>query len=239
MQQIETQFEFLRYALSGLSEKRANDFFSSKRKTELTAFETKLKEAEDFLDDQITRDLRSHKVKGLKQKWGIENRSLYRKQFVPDDLNKSELLLRVALFEGFLKDVYSALIYAEPRRVFAHSEKTVSLKEVFADNAGESRKSKFFVNIADEEASRFDHLSFKDRIVALNKRFGFKFEDKEVKVAHELIERRHKISHCWTDRDEVKHVSPQDLDEARRVFNSIPWQLVRQASEKYPNHFKI
>ncbi len=239
IQQMETQFEFLRCALEGLSEKRTNDFFATKHKLEISDFRSRIEKLSAMGLDKSALDLTlQHTEKTLKKKWGGEKRELYRKQFVPDDLNKSELLLLVALFEGFLKDAYRALVYAEPRRAFASSGKQASLKEMFVDNVEEWRKSKFFQEIADDEVDRFDHLSFKDRIVALTKRYEFKFEEKEVKVAHELIERRHKISHCWTDRDEVKHVSPQDLGDARRVFNSIPLRLARQASGKYPKHFK-
>lgn len=247
LKQMETQFEFLRYAFEKLSRNKAEEFFSSKRQSELSHFSSKLEmaTAQGLLDQDISQDLASRKAKILSKKLNKENQALYRTQFVPDDLNKSELLLLVALFESFLKEIYESLVRAEPRRAFAKSGKEVALREIFADNVREWAKSKFFDKIVKEQVEHFDHTPFKDSKdskkedrTKLLAAYELKLDEKDIAVAFELIERRHKISHRWTDRNEVKHVSPKELTDAKRVFNIIPRRLISQAAEKYPQFFK-
>lgn len=240
LRQLETQFDFLRYSFEKLSEKRTKKFFAMKRETESSQLESRLKIASGHgLDDESIESIKQSSQKRLIKKWGVENRELYREQYVPDDLNKSELLLLVALLESYLKDFYESLVHAEPRRALAKSGKQENLREIFADNVDQWRKSKFFLKVLREEVDRFDHITFEDRIEFLFVAYELKSDGKDVVNINELIDRRHKISHRWTNRNEVKHVSPEDLRDARRLFLSLPRSLFSQAMDKYPIHFVI
>ncbi|MFM2295470.1 MAG: hypothetical protein RLZZ350_1883 [Verrucomicrobiota bacterium] len=235
---METQFEFLRYSFQKLSQARAKEFFVMKRTTESSRLELGLKKASELgVEAEIIESVKQSGKKRLIKKWGGENRELYQEQYVPDDLNKSELLLLVALFESYLKEFYEALIRAEPRRAFAKSGKQENLREIFSDNVEVWRSSKFFQKVVVAEVDRFDHTPFCERMDFLTEAYELKHSEKDIKTANDLIDRRHKISHRWTDRNEVKHVSPQDLSDTRRILRSIPGSLITQASKKYPRHF--
>ncbi len=237
---METQFELLRLGFREFSKTRGvKRFFESKHRLEQSEFEAKVPKftADLGLDPDDIDGLKQAKKRELKGKWGGQKRKLYLEEYVEDDLNKSELLLLVALFEGYLNDVYETLLRAEPRRAFAKSQKEVALAKIFTDNADTWKTSIFFRKTVEEELGRFEHMSFEERMIFFMKAYGLKTERTEIENANELINRRHSISHRWTDREEVKHVSPQDLKDARRVFCSIPQRLVLQASEQYPKHF--
>jgi hypothetical protein len=251
--QMETQFEFLRYAFSNLSSKKREDFFKTKRQKELVATDNAIEAlspmlSQNKINDSTIQWMKRAKRRHTDKKWGREIRDLYQAQFVPDDLNKSELLLLVALFDGCLKDLYRELVVAEPGRAFANSEKQEQLKLIFADKSSDWA-AKFFQRIADEETERFDRVPFgsresgkgqkgrKGRIEFLEKSFEIRTNKQDVAAANGLINRRHKISHEWTNRNEVKHVSPKELKEARFVFREIIERLFSQASQRYPNHF--
>ena len=238
LRQMETQFEFLRYAMENLSPSSKTKFFEMKLRAEQSKKEADFNRVSQLgIDPRYVEMAKQRSIRKLKKTWGRETRKLYQEQFVPDDLNKSELLLLVALFEGYMADFYGELIKAEPRRAFAKSERKESLREVFADNAGEWTKSAFFGKVLDEEVDRFDHTPFKGRMDFMLQSYDFRVNQKDLSTAHEFIERRHKISHRWTDRNALKHVSPQDIIDARRIFRLLPESLFSQAEKRYPGNF--
>ena len=236
MHQLQTQFEFLRFCLEQVSDNRANEFFKSKKSLDSKRIEGGLNELTK-LDEDDLKKLKNKIERGLKMKWGAERQDLYRKQFVPNDLNKSELLLLVALFESYLKDVYEGLVRADPRRAFSKSGKQIELRMLFVDSAGEWSKSKCFQKIVSEEVDRFDHQPFPKRMKFLSASYSFEIDPKHVDLADVFIERRHKISHRWTDRNEVKHVSPRELDAARDVFQTILQKIIKQSMGRYSKDF--
>jgi len=237
LQQLETQFEFLRYTFDKRQKERTKEFFAAKHRQELAMQEARLVRASQHgWDPETLEIIRERGRRKLRRKWSREKRTLYTEQFIPDDLSKSELLLLVALFEGCLTDFYRALVTAEPRRAFAKSGKQESLNLIFADNAADWA-AKLFDRVVRQEADRFDHEGFEERTKDLRTRYGLRLSEANVEKVDALIDRRNKISHRWTDRNAVKHVSPQDLVDARRMFRSILESLFKQAAKKYPSHF--
>ncbi len=245
LDQLKIQFEFVRCAISpsAFSVRRSEAFFASKRQEDHHKISQNVPLVQQIaldagLDAETVKDFNRRQVGIVKKKWGPQTRYLYRREFVPDDLNRSELLLLVAIFEGHLQLLYQALVEAEPRRAFSLSDKLVLLKKIFPDNAWDWRRSKFFLETLQEEIARFDHLGFKDRMKFLYKSYKIGADEADVIRGDDLIKRRHSISHCWADRNQFTHVSLHDIQNAHKVFCAIMQRLFTQAQKLYPQNFQ-
>jgi hypothetical protein len=146
-------------------------------------------------------------------------------------LNAGELVLRVALFEGFLKEIHRHALLAKPQLLgHVKPDRTVSLKDLFRGG---------FERTKAEEISRqvreADRLRTKERAKFFDNRLQLKWgDDACIKRVCALIDLRHQLVHQSPD----KAVTPKDIEDLRKLFRTVPRACFDKAAVVYATHFK-
>jgi hypothetical protein len=146
-------------------------------------------------------------------------------------LNASELILRVALFEAYMKEIHRHALRARPTILsLSKPKRTVTLKELFAHDFPHFQSSEI-----DRQVREADHLGTKKLAVFFQRRLKLKWGDADViEMVCRLVQLRHQIIH----QDANAAVSPRDIAEARCLFLSIPKTCFEQALKIYESQFE-
>jgi hypothetical protein len=163
-----------------------------------------------------------------------------------DRLNQSELLLLVAHFESFMKEVHLAFLTAAPAKVFSKRDTSFMLREAFQDGSG-GCFTKFLKELITKEVKSLDSQRVDRRADYFAKNFQVSFgSEAEIKHLKEILDTRNKISHeiylapahTLEDVRDQPLVSDEMLNRARQLFRQIPRRCVEAGAKDYQSYFQ-
>ena len=142
-------------------------------------------------------------------------------------LRQNELVLRVAIFEAFMKDLHREVLRQEPS--ILKSDRQVPLGKILSAGLD--------VVLADEierEVQILDRKSVSEKARYFLERLGIDwFDGKIVPFLERVIKVRNRIMH----EDPDYKIKDEDIGTAQVVCFSIPWVTVIQAAVLYPGGF--
>jgi hypothetical protein len=248
---VETQFALIRFALSALSKNAIKGFFQARLHDQLGAISAafaKIKEGaqgEEIAEWNQTEEMLRDFTKKKHRKESKPSDTRFRIELSEDRLNQSELLLLVAHFESFMKDVHRTFLMAAPAKVFGKRDTKFMLRDAFQDGTGGF--SKFLTELVIKEVKFLDSQRVERRAEYFVEHFGVSFgSQKEIDDLREIMDTRNKISHeiyCPPPRsaEQVKEqplVSGQMLKRARQLFRDIPRHCVEAGAKVYQSYFR-
>jgi hypothetical protein len=145
-------------------------------------------------------------------------------------LNSAELILLIAFFEAFMKQIHKQVLLAKPILLACIKPKRpIKLKELFRNG---------FERIKIDETSRqvreADRLPTKDKAIFFQRKLKLGWgDDIPMDRVSELIEQRHKIVHMTHDWP----ITDKDVKDARKLFLAIPKECINKATKIYSTHF--
>lgn len=253
---VSTQFALVRFALQKLSKARIKKFYHARvdaMEAGLAAYLRRLDPetmpgGHEFakVKDGADAVLRHSRKDASKQSRPSDAR--FKKELSEDRLNQSELLLLVAHFESFLKEIHRTFLLADPVRVFGKSEKEVKLNEIFPSDAHPAPPfDKFLNETVIREIKKLDSQRIEQKADYFQKHFGVVFgTDDDMKDLKSLLEMRNQISHEIYKRpaesleqiSDQHIVSEQMLGKARWLFYEVPRRCIEVGARDYPAHFR-
>jgi len=231
---IEIEFRFIRFAVGALPASKKHKFFSDFSNERLNRLDVGLKRIPpDVMGPEAIEELKTHAKKRARKKFAPRNRQIYT-ETIQDGTNASELLIRVALFEAFMKDIHAEVLRACPALLAKiNPEHPVKYKHIFTEAAS-------FESILNQQIFReidvVDKMSFLKRADYFEKDLNLPMADDEtLKFVGEMMKVRNEISH----ENPFKTVSPADLSKAISTLKQIPAQVCNKAQAEYgKNHFQ-
>jgi hypothetical protein len=152
-------------------------------------------------------------------------------------LNSSELIIRIALFEAFLKDIHRQALLAKPQLLsLCKPNRPVQLKDIFQGGF-----ERFKLSEIDRQVRETDRLTIKDKARFFRQRLKlpwYKNLDGErdlLKRIEELFNLRHKLVHS----DPSASVTDNIIKDARDVLKKVSFNCVWAAAKIYPDHFAL
>lgn len=230
---IEIEFRFLRFAVNSLQKTKKQKFFSDISREQLNRLDAGLKILPPGLmePDEI-ENLKSFAQKRARKKFAPRNQRVF-SETIQDGANASELLIRVALFESFMKDILVEVLRANPTLLAKiKPDQQVKYKHIFT-------KASSFQAILNQESLReideVGRFSFQRRAEYFDKQLNLPMADEEtLKFVGGIMEVRNEISH----ENPLKTISTTDLDKAVKALKQIPARVCTKAATDYgKNHF--
>jgi hypothetical protein len=247
---VETQFALIRFSLKKSTEGLIQQFYKERHDTVNANIDKLLnykvespeeaKEWRESLEDMRDYAEKKHK----KQSRPADNR--FKIELSQDRLNQSELLLLVAHFESFMKEVHRTFLSAAPAKVFSKRDTKVELSEVFDTQAG-SPFGKFLKELIIKEVKRLDAQNIEQRAKYFADHFGVSFgKQSEVDQLKEIMKTRNRIAHEIYSAppamlEEIKEqplVSDEMLRQARRIFREVPDSCIKAGAKTYQSYFR-
>lgn len=238
----------MRYCLKTVPASRFKRFFHGKRKHLLATGASIATVLASKFPTEDPQDLQKFLLSAARRagKERFSNSKLPQtKEWAEERLNQSELLLLVALFEGFLKEIHGTVLSAEPKLLQTTTQRDVSLKDVFSNGI-----DRFVLGVIRREVKRVDRESTASKAAYFDGTLGLKWGEKlNTDLVEKVIRLRNRISHeIWEDQafpyaempptEEQIAVTDSFLKEARKALTEIPKKLCKEAKRKYPNHFQ-
>jgi len=150
-------------------------------------------------------------------------------------LNSSELIIRVALFEAFLKEIHRQTLLANPQLLsVCKPNRAIQLRELFR-----SPFERFKFDEIERQVREMDRLKTKDKARFFQRRLKLPWgipaegESDVVKRIDDLIQMRHQLIHG----DHDNYVSDKMVKDARFLFWQVPGTCISTAAKLYPSHF--
>lgn len=232
LQSVAFTFDLLRWALKELSEAGFRRHMESLRKQKDAKFKTAIKFFSADPDFVLVPDLEKHHKRSLSAelpvtpslKWA-EN-----KGHAQLALNASELVLRVALFEAFLKEIHHHVLLAQPKLLaYVKPNRSVSLKDLFRTGF-----EQFLCEEAHRQVREADRFPTKERAKFFHRRLRLRWGDETtIEHIHQLINIRHDLVHSTPDRP----VLDKDIQDSRQLFRAVTSTCFYKACDLYPSHF--
>ena len=243
---LELELKIIRHFLLHPHAKEVRDAFVAaemKERTESMKGFLAQKADRDRLDDLLAPSiLRSH------ERW-LENNLHHLKEFSENRLNQMELILRYALFEGFLQKIIGNILWEYPalrnRGIHAGLERKSSHKKCYDYHKRTLQQhpegERIAWTIATVEA--VDHLHFdqwKREATGsgtvylwkyLNDAFGLAFPQKEL---WPTLERLRRIRNHVVHRSLELTISGDRMKDAQVYLGNFPALLVQTAAKPYP-----
>lgn len=231
------QFDLLRFALQELGDRSFRRFMLKVREPLDAVHANKLHWFEHFDMADLARTVTKAHIRRLRKEFPVTKNLRWSeyKGTALLKLNTSELVLRVALFETFLKDIHRTVIAADPKVLaLTRPKRDVSVKELFTQGIAriQSRET-------DRQVREGDKLSVKERAKFFREKLklpwtdDFKNEAELVSSVDELLQKRHKIVHAEPDL----HITDDDIKSARILFFHVPQICFRVAEKRFPAYF--
>jgi hypothetical protein len=153
------------------------------------------------------------------------------------DINSSELIIRVALFEAFLKEIHRQILLASPQLLSqCKPNRPIPLKDI-----SQGGFERFKSDEIDRQVREMDRLKTKAKAKFFRRQLRLPWgimpnvESEVVEEIKELIELRHKVIHM----DYLTPVSDKNVKDARQLLLKVPESCIRAAERIYPTHFGI
>ena len=229
-------FDLLRHALKRLGTSDFRDFMKAERQPMESILAQGFSQlAADPVAAPLIPDLRRRGKRMLSEKFPTTP-NLRWEEYKGDAhlaLNASELILRVSLFEVFMKEIHQAVLVANPK-LLARSkpDRPIPLKELFKRGF-----ERFKAKEADRQVREADRLPTKKRAKFYQKSLNLPWGDEaQVQSISDLTELRHRLVHAAPN---TLSVLDKDIQRARQVFISTPGSCFQKAASLYPTHFQV
>jgi hypothetical protein len=248
---VETQFAMIRLALRELPNESIQTFFKAQLNQRLRFAAALSKQKEKAPQDQKERWAQAEQMmrelimkKHDKDSKPSDNR--FKQEFSEDRLNQSELLLLVAHFESYMKQVHRTFLTAAPEKAFSKSETQVKVRDVFDDQTPGSFQ-KFLNELIIKEVKSVDAQKITWRAKYFLDHYGISFGSQmDIEGLKEISDMRNKICHDIYHAPsrsieavvEQPIVSDHILKQARRLFRQVPKKCVEGGAKTYPNCFR-
>src|ERR1035441_4367833 len=252
LQGVETQFALIRLALGELSKNAIKGFLKARLEKELGNISEAFEKAKENAQGQVVEvldDVEKGVKKLVKKQHRKDSRpsdTRFKIELSEDRLNQSELLLMVAHFESFMKEVHRTFLTAAPAKVFSKRDTKFMLREAFEDEAG-GLFSKFLKELVIKEVKKLDAMRIEQRSEYFSEYFGVSFGSQvDIGDLKEIMEMRNKISHeiycpppLGPEEVTVQPLVPDKMLElARGLFREVPRRCVEAGAKVYPSHFR-
>ena len=147
-------------------------------------------------------------------------------------LNSNELIIRVALFEAFLKEIHRHVLRAKPRLLsLCKPNRPIPLKEIFREGF-----ERFTAGEIDRQVREADRLNTKDKAKFFQRRLKPPWEKGiDLTRIDYLIKLRHNLVHC----DHNTHVTDKDVEDARELLLKVAANCICAGAKIYSTHFAI
>lgn len=245
--QLSRIFDLMRHSLGELGDPGFRRFMERARLPEITAHQKGIETIEQFSKGvcpedvfgfDIIADIRRKHRKKLSEELPV-TRTLKWAEYKGHallGLNSSELIIRVALFESFLKEIHRRSLLAKPQLLsLCKPNRPVPLKDIFR-----SGFERFKLAEIDRQVRETDRLTVKEKAKFFRERLklpwqdNFEEERNIVKRIEQLIDLRHNLVHS----DHGIHVKYGNIEDARELLLKVPATCVNAAADKiYPDHF--
>ena len=219
-------FDLLRHSLQELGDESFRRFMKSTRGP-IEANLAKILALVVVSDDIATFVKRTHKKK-MSAKFPITPtlRWAEYKGQAQLGLNACELILRVALFESFMKEIHRAVLMRKPELLsYVKPNRPVKLKDLFKGGF-----ERFKVEEIDRQVREADRLRTKEKAKFFQRRLKLAWasDDRTNRVV-ELIDLRHGLVH----QNPSQPISDKDIQDSRRLFLSIPQDCSTKMAKLY------
>ena len=248
IERVETQFAIIRFALKSLSPAKIRGFYKAQLQAQVSTIESGFKMLKEHSPEQDFDGLKEMMFEHLRKKHRMDNRRAdirFKIEFSEDRINQSELLLLVAHFESFLKEVHRTFLIADPGKVFSNRDTKVMLRDIF-DAQSANPFSKFLKEKILKEVSTLDRQSIERRDDYFSEHFGISSgSQKDITKLKEIMEVRNRISHEIyasppSTPEQVQDqalVSDKMLEYARQLFRSFPSKCIEIGAQTYQSYF--
>lgn len=243
-EQFSYSFDILRHSIDNLKGKSLRDFMEKMRLPEIDKLNKRLEFFQKITDDKDEFDSLSNHLKRKHEKkmstvlpvtptlrW-----TEYKGQALLA-VNSGELIIRVALFEAFLKDIHRQALIAKPQLLsLCKPNRPIPLKDIFHGGYEQFK----FVEI-DRQVREADRLTTKEKVKFFRQRLKLPWYDKldlernHVKRIEELINLRHKLVHSEPNA----YITDNDVKDARKLFKEVPENCVWTGTKVYSDFFSI
>jgi len=148
---------------------------------------------------------------------------------IENRINQNELIMRVTLYDAFMKDIHREILRQKP--TLLKSDRQIALGKLIS-----TEKDKIVEEEILREVQSLDRKNTEDKAKYFKKTLGIQwFDDKIVPLLDDVLEQRNLILHETPD-EKIKKV---DLDLVHVVCFAIPWITIAQAAVLYPGGFKM
>jgi|SRR5271170_1906779 len=228
-------FDLLRHSLNGLGDKGFRRFMENARRPK----DAKLERVLAFINNhpEIETGLIPSEIKQRHRKKMSEQlpvtRSLKWAEYKGHallGLNSSELIIRIALFETFLKEIHRQTLLAKPQLLcLIKPNRQIALKEIF--HGGFER---FKMAEIDRQVREGDRLTTKDKAKFFQRRLKLPWgKDSDVARIEYLINLRHELVHD----NHSAPVTDNDIKDTRELLLKILSNCINEAAKVYPAYF--
>ena len=230
LDRIDLEFGYIRLAIGRLSAKAKNSFFNKFSQKPQDRYAKLFDLQLHGLPQEIVEKTKKEIAKGISKRFISKNRQPHY-EIIQDGINASELLIRVALFEAFMKEIHRAILQAKPNLLATiHPDKSVKFQQLFSRN----NFTMVLNEKIDDEVLELDRQKFSRRVGYFKEKLGISMGTKEdVKTISEAIDRRHEISH----QNPFFPIDPKFLAHASEVMRRVPENCCNDAKVLYPTHF--
>jgi hypothetical protein len=249
IERVEIQFALIRFALKTLSKAKIQRFYQAHLQAKLSAVESCVQQLKEDFGNDMYEGLDAMMREQLTKEHRKQNRpgdTRFMVEFSEDRLNQSELLLLVAHFESFMKDVHSRFLMAAPGKVFSKRDTKVMLRDLF-DAQGPDAYNGFLNELVIKEVKSLDAQRIEKRAEYFSEHYGISFgSDKDIEDLKEIMQIRNKISHEIYapppgTPEEVRDqalVADQTLKRARQLIRLIPSACIHAGAREYHRYFR-
>ena len=248
IERVEIQFALIRFALKSLSAARIRGFHQAHLQAQLSGIESGFKRLKELSPEEAFDGIKEMVFDHLRKKHRKENRhadTRFKIEFSEDRINQSELLLLVAHFESFMKEVHRTFLTAAPGKVFSKRDTKVMLREVF-DGQSANAFGKFLKELIIKEVKFLDSQRVARRVEYFSEHFGISFgSQEEITELEEIMQVRNRISHEIyapppSNPEQVRDqalVGDEMLKRARQLFRNIPSRCIEVGAKTYQSYF--
>lgn len=148
---------------------------------------------------------------------------------VENRINQNEFIMRLTLFEGFMKDFHREVLRQKPELIRA--DRQIPLGRLIAVG-----KDQLIEEEIEREIQSLDRKNVEDRARHFREQLGIDwFDGTIVPMLKHVLDLRNTILHDNPD----EKVEKVDIGVAHLVCFAIPWVSVAQAAVLYPHGFKM
>ena len=232
---LSRNFDLLRHSLKELGDKGFRRFMESSRRPEDAILEKRLEFYAKHPELEIGRS--PSEMKDLHRKKMSKDLPVTRTLKWAEDkghallgLNSSELIIRIALFETFLKEIHRQALLDKPQLLcLVKPNRQIPLKEIF--RGGYER---FKLAEIDRQVRAADRRTTKDKAKFFQRRLKLLWgKDSDLARVEYLIKLRHELVHS----NHSASVTDNDIKDARELLLKILSNCIDAASKIYPAHF--
>ncbi len=224
---VQMQFDLARKAL--ISFRETPQAVENYMQGELEEVRNLLLEGRDDQADQIKKHWAFTSEGTEKYFEGLKSHLSQGVDEVDNRINQNEFIMRVTLFEGFMKDIHREILRQSPTLLKA--DRNIPLGKIITLD-----KNDIIEEEIEREVQSLDRKNVKDRANYFKERLGIDwFGGTIIPLLERFLELRNQILHVNPD----EKIEKFDIGLAHIVCFAIPWVTVAQAAVLYKEGFEM